>query len=431
MTVGEAPPPQRRPFLRAYGQSLPHVKLRNYAYLLISIVLCGVLLGPIYRPAGHGLDVFGYQIGRDFINVWAAPRLAFSGQIARLFNLGQYAAAISQQFGQPIPFHNWSYPPFALIAFWPISQLPYFWALAVWSIGLFGLYAVAARALVPVDARLYLTLALACSPASIINLLGGQNGFLSAALFLGGVLLCDRRPLIAGVLFGLLTFKPQLGLVLPLALLALGAWRTIFAAVLTAALLVGASIVIFGLEPWTHYLGDTSAYQLGLLKVFRGFYPCMMTSVLAGARIFGAPFSVAAVIQAAVSVPVGLLAAWTMRWTDVPARRAFILASAAALMTPYAFNYDLTALSATILWRLTVDPPPAGSLRETCLRLAWLAPILMMWLNAHAIGVAPFFILAVFIMAVWEVRPNQPKMASAGPGPIAPELDQQGAMLRT
>ena len=393
----------------------------NYIYMIFSIGLCGSLLWPIYRPASRGLDVLGYQIGHDFINVWAGPRLAFTGKIAQLFNLDAYAAAISHLFGQPIPFHNWSYPPFALIAFWPIAQLPYFWALAVWSAGLFALYSWAACALVPADKRLLMTLALACSPACIVNLVGGQNGFLSAALFLGGVLLCDRRPLLAGFLFGLLTFKPQLGLVLPLALLALGAWRAIFSAVLTAVLLAAVSIAVFGLGPWQHYLGDTSAYQLSLLKVFRGFYTYMMASPLAGARIFGASFPVAATLQAAVSLPVVLLAGWAVRWSKDPARRAFILASAAPLITPYVFNYDLTALTVTILWRLSVDPPPACSLKEVGLRLAWLTPVWLMQWNMLKIGIAPLILLVVFLTAVWEVRPKG--LDAAAGAPLQPDFN--------
>ena len=79
------------------------------------------------------------------------------------------------------------------------------------------------------------------TPACPINAIGGQNGFLSAALFLGGVLNIDRRPILSGVLIGLLTFKPHLGVVLPFALVALGAWRVIASAAVTALALFAAA----------------------------------------------------------------------------------------------------------------------------------------------------------------------------------------------
>ena len=75
----------------------------------------------------------GQQIGRDFINVWAAPRLAFSGQAGTLFDLQGYHAAIGSLFGKPLPFHNWSYPPTALLLFWPFAQLSYAAGLAAFT----------------------------------------------------------------------------------------------------------------------------------------------------------------------------------------------------------------------------------------------------------------------------------------------------------
>src|SRR5271154_3116164 len=110
--------------------------------VLSSLLLCQPWIRTLFWPAGGGLDAKGYQIGHDFINVWAGPQLAFDGRLATLFDLGAYHQAIGELFGQPIPFHNWGYPPFTLVAFWPLAQLPYFWALAVWTVGLFTAFAV-------------------------------------------------------------------------------------------------------------------------------------------------------------------------------------------------------------------------------------------------------------------------------------------------
>ncbi len=384
-----------------------------HAHLIVSLALCAIVLTRFYWPAAHGLDVTGHQIGRDFINNWAGPRLAFGGRLATLFDLHGYVDAISGLFGQRLPFHNWGYPPFTLILFEPFSALPYFWALAAWTVVFFALFAWAATAFVKPEHRVYMLVALLCAPACIVNAVGGQNGFATAALFLGGILLMERRPILAGVLLGLLTAKPQLGLVLPLVLIGLRAWRTILAACVTTAVLVAVSVLVFGIEPWRQYLTATSAFQLSLLKDFHGFYPYMMASVLAQARTFGLSFGAAAVLQAAVSVPVALVAAWAATQTADVRQRAFVLASAAPLVTPYAFNSDLTALTVVLTWRMIESPPPAGSAKGILFRLAWLSPIVLMSLNMAGLGLAPLVLIAVFAVAVSEAVELRPVLRSS------------------
>jgi hypothetical protein len=370
--------------------------------ILSSLLLFVPWIRAAYWPAGDGLEVTGYQIGHDFINVWAGPQLAFDGRLATLFDLDGYHQAIGELFGHPIPFHNWGYPPFTLVAFWPLAQLPYFWALAVWTIGLFAAFAAVSLSKIDPKDRLNALIVLAVAPACLINTLSGQNGFLSAVLMLGGILVLDRKPILAGVLFGLLTFKPHLGLVLPFALLALGAWRVIFAASLTAAALVLISIAFFGIEPWRLYIEVTSAYQALLLERFEGFYTVMMTSVVAAARISGISFQVAMIIQLAVALPVLAIACWAVRQTNDPCQRAFVLISATPLVTPYAFNYDLTALTAILTWKL-FQPRPVERSQVYFTFVAWLMPILLMYFNMVRVGVAPFVLVGIFVLSVYEV----------------------------
>jgi hypothetical protein len=375
----------------------------RWTYLVLGAAATFLTLVWWYWPAGHdGVDVTRHPIGRDFINNWAAPQLAFGGRLPVLFDTAGYHKAIQQLFGYPIPFHNWGYPPFTLLFFWPLGKLPYFWALALWTLGLFAAFAFVATRFVDKAKRPWMVLMLALSPASLMNAVGGQNGFLTGALLLGGVLAMERRPLLGGALFGLLTWKPQLGLGLPLALVALRAWKTIAAACIVTALLIGASVAAFGIEPWRQYLGETSAYQLRLLQVFRGFFTTMMTSVLAEARVIGIPYPVAAVIQAAVSIPVALVSAWAVTRTGDVRRRAFVIASAAPLITPYAFNYDLTAVTACLIWRFLDAPPRQLSFKNLIFRAGWLIPIALMPLNQMGVGIAPAVLIAVFAVAVRE-----------------------------
>ena len=90
-------------------------------------------------------------------------------------------------------------------------------------------------------------------PALFINAVGGQNGAMTAALLGGGLMLVDRRPIIAGILFGMMIYKPHLAVMLPFALLAGRRWLVAFVTGATAALLVVISVAVYGVDAWLHY----------------------------------------------------------------------------------------------------------------------------------------------------------------------------------
>jgi alpha-1,2-mannosyltransferase len=382
-------------------------RMLRIAYPLLSVLLVAPWLAGIYWPAGGGLDVAGYQIGRDFINVWAAPQLAFGGKIHTLFDFDIYARELGALIGLPISFHYWSYPLHVLPLFWPFAQLSYPAALALWTFGLFALFAGVVLTQVESRYRAYAVLALALAPACLINAVGGQNGFLTAALFLGGILALDRRPVMAGVLFGLLTFKPHLGIVLPFVLLVIGAWRTLASAAATAAVLLALSAALFGIEPWMKYFSVTGPLTAVGMQGFKGFYTLMMASVLAGGQVFKLPYSASVALQIGVALPVIAAASWAVRRTADPHKRAFVLSCAAPLITPYAFNYDLTALAAVIVWRLCA-PLPVDLGRNAVLLLAWLAPVLIMYLVWVGLGVTPLLLIAAFVLSVHEAAADRP-----------------------
>ena len=139
-----------------------------------------------------------------------------------------------------------------------LSLLPYAVAYAVWVFGTFPAYLAAIRAII--GDRIGYLLA-AAFPAVLANFIVGQNGFLTAGLIGGTLVLFERRPILAGVLLGLLTYKPHLGLLFPIALMAGGYWRAFVTAALVAALMAAASWVAFGTETWQAFfanIGHTS-----------------------------------------------------------------------------------------------------------------------------------------------------------------------------
>ena len=189
----------------------------------------------------------GRPFGDDFINYWSAAYLALHGRAAEIYDLRAFHAFQETIVGSPLDGYHYSYPPVMLLLTAPFALIPYVPALFVWlSASWYAFY----RALKHVmQDRGALLLALA-APAVLINAVGGQNGCWTAALFGGGLSLLERRPYLAGSLFGLMIYKPHLALLLPVALIAGRQWRTLIAAGVTAGALVAASVAIFGSELW-------------------------------------------------------------------------------------------------------------------------------------------------------------------------------------
>ena len=230
-------------------------------------------------------------------------------------------------FGEATPFYGWHYPPFFLFIAAALALMPYGVALAVWQAVTLGLYLLTIRAILLSSSPragegrtralgsvrrschssptpLWLLLALAF-PAVLINIGHGQNGFLTAALLGAALVQLDRRPLLAGMLFGLLAYKPQFGLMIPLVLAASGRWRSFAAAAAAVALLALATTTFaFGPHVWQAFLDSTHFTRLVVLEQGdTGWYK--IQSVFAWARMWGASIPLAYALQGVVIVALG------------------------------------------------------------------------------------------------------------------------------
>jgi alpha-1,2-mannosyltransferase len=189
------------------GEWLSAERLRAVPRMLLAVTLLAVL---IWIALADGLvDMNGKPLGTDFSNVYAAGRLTLDGTPEAAWDPARQHAAEQQVFGPDTPFYGWHYPPLFLTVAAVLTLLPYGWALFAWMALTLPAYAMAIRAILPRAETALIALA---SPAVFINLGHGQNGFLTAALLGGGLLLLDRRPLLAGLLIGLMAYKPQFGL---------------------------------------------------------------------------------------------------------------------------------------------------------------------------------------------------------------------------
>ncbi len=390
--------------------------LRTQALLIFSAIGVGfaaVAIWNFYWPVDRMFDVTGYPLGRDFANVWSAPQIAAHSGAAALFDFNFYQEQLARLFRPTIAPLMWSYPPSMLLLVWPFGRMPYWVAFAVWTLAGLCLYGATVLARLPREHRRCAAAFLALAPATVVNIVVGQNGFFTAALMLGGIVCIDKRPWLSGILFGLLSVKPQLGLLIPVVLVAVAAWSAIAAALLTAAAVAAASVALWGIVPWQEWITRIGPATYQLVAEFRGFHGYMMPSVFASLRDVGVPPEFADIGQTIVSVAVVAVTPLLFRRTTDVALRALLLTSGTLLVTPYAFNYDLTALTGAVLW-LMMAPQPIYGRDLAFFGAVWVLPMAIYVLNGLHTGLAAWLIGAVYGVAVIRIRQDQQSLDRLG-----------------
>lgn len=354
----------------------------------------------LYRQTlAHLTNGAGRPFGDDFLNYWSGAFLALHGRAAEVYDFNAFHAFEQSVAGAALDFYHYSYPPLLLALTAPLALIPYVPALFAWLAASWYAFYRALRLAMPDGGALLFALA---SPAVLINAIGGQNGAWTAALFGGGLGLLERRPYLAGILFGLLTYKPQLGVLLPVALIAGRHWRAIAAAVATAAVLFALSALLFGLDVWAHYAGNLTFLRHAILEDGTGVWH-RMVSVFVAARRLGASVELAYAVQAFAGV-LACIAVAIVWLRDAPSGiKNAVLLLGTCLATPYLQDYDLVFLAIVVawLWREPVDAYGSERALQIACALLLLMPFMASAL-AHLTGLAfgPLFILPAFVLAV-------------------------------
>jgi hypothetical protein len=209
-----------------------------------------------------------------------------------------------------------------------------------------------------------------------VNIGHGQNGFLTAALLGGALHWLDRRPWLAGVLIGCLAYKPQFGVLIPVALLAGGRWSAIGAAAVTVAALVAVSLATLGGGVW-HAFADSMNFAQGVVLEQGGIGWEKIQSVFSAALMLGAGVQLAYAAQITLALMLAACLAWLWRSDAAFELKASALASASLLATPYLLDYDLVVLAVAIAYlarhglRRGFEP-----WEISLLAVAWLVPLL-------------------------------------------------------
>lgn len=379
------------------------------AAILLAVVVLDFQLAAAQSFPTFVLDPGGFPVGRDFLNTWMGGRSAFSGGPADWFDFDVYMAALAKATGIPglAPMY-WSYPPHLLFLIWPFGLLGFLPSYIVWCIAGLALYVWAAISC-GVERRYWLFLAVA--PAVTVNIFLGQNGFLTAALLIGGLANLDRRPILAGILFGLLTIKPQLGLLLPIVLVLRGHWRVIGSAVVTTALLVAAAAAWFGPEIWLDYWRKVGPQQRELLDVAGVMGWPIVASALINARLAGVPADVAWVVQGVASAFAVGAVVWTFWRKRDPVLSLALFVTATFLFSPWIMNYDMVVFSWIVaLLRQREDETLADQVLSLAL---WMLPILMFPFGFAQIPIAGLILPLFAARLLWRLADTSKQVSLA------------------
>lgn len=370
-------PPQR-------GADAGRETIKAFAILggFFFVATLGVYLYGLHGSLPFLRDGSTLVVGRDFLNFWMYGHAATASDPGRWYNAIAYQHALATLLGPGYPGQNWSYPPTIMLIAAPFGQLGYLPALAIWTLLGIVIVLFAARGLVADRRALF---ALIVSPAAVFCLISGQSSLITAAMLIGIFAWLDRRPLLAGLLIGLLTLKPQFGMLIPFLLIASGRWRVFIVASVTALALAALAAALFGVDSWIAFVTQGLPTQNLVMTDPEGIATPFFATVFMNLRGIGLPYAAAMAVQLCFSLAAVAAIVWAFRYrADADPRLLFALFAACTVAAvPYLLVYDTMMLTVAVLAlaaRGLLDRPGA-----------WMAR-LVFWLPLLQIGLGTLHI---------------------------------------
>jgi hypothetical protein len=287
-------------------------------------------------------DEKGLGIPTDFVNVWSAGKLVLDGHPAQAYDWDVQKQVQVAVLGQSYQGNfAWHYPPPFLFVASLLAHFPYTVAFIGWAAASLVPYVAVMRGIVGRPFGLLLALAF---PVVLTNTLVGQNGFLTASLIGGALYLMPMRPVLSGICLGLLSYKPQYGLLFPLVLIAASQWTVFFTAGAVAVAMALASWLAFGTESWQAFFHWMPMFSQAFLTEGRAPWG-KMQSIFAVVRYFGGTEPIGWLFQWIMSAMVAVVLTLVWRSRISYPLKAAALATGTLLITPYLFLYDLVVLA--------------------------------------------------------------------------------------
>jgi alpha-1,2-mannosyltransferase len=375
--------------------SLPNGGSRHLLFIAFAALTVGVYILFVVTAATNmhnRVGLGGAPLFYDFTVFHQVGQMAATGHAADAYDDGKMLAAQHAAFPGSRLRLPWNYPPTFQLMLMPFGVLPYAVAWLIWSCVLYGCYALLTRRLVddPLEFGFLLL-----APGAAVNLFVGQNGILSAVLMGTGVLLLGSRPIIAGILLGMMAYKPQFAVLIPLALLAGKEFRALAAAIVSQAALMLLSAMVLSTGPWLAFLQritHASTVFSSSSSDWRG-----IPSVMILARTLGMSEMSSTFCHWTVAALASILVVWTWLKTGSAALRLATLATATVLVTPYLRGYDmvLLVLPAAALMSLA----RLGIAEKAVILCAWLMPAILTFVPSR-IQFGPLVSLAMLAVVI-------------------------------
>lgn len=372
------------------------------ALALYASVYLGVIL-----TSENLLTVHDTIIGGDFIVFWTASQAAAEGNALALYDAAVMESLLLENFpGRDSYKLTWQYPPTMFLVIAPLAAFGYVPALWLWGAGTAAMFGAALLSLWRKYSALLIAFASAVAFQALIT---GQTGFFTAALIAVAAAFAGTRPVIAGIAAGLLTIKPQFGLLIPIAFAAAGCWRAFGVAAFVGGAMAAASLLVFGPEAWVAFKSAAAGHG-GMMSTDIFPYHKLITPLGFLTQI-GAPSIVAMAGQIISALGLAAFVLFVWRRTDQWDLRAMALCIAAPLASPYAMYYELTIFIPAI-FLLAKRGMETGwlSWERPALVVLWAVPLFTPGEKGSVlcflIAIGAFAICARHIMAALQTEPK-------------------------
>jgi hypothetical protein len=283
----------------------------------------------------------GDMWGVDFFAIWSYGKFIFSKPFVEIYD-NDILLDFQEDLGAcPKCLLPYAYPPFFLFYILPLGVLSYYLAYILWLLGTGCCYFAASF---DQQKRRYTAFLTIFGPATIASLVAGQTGLLSSALIVGGFRVVGTRPILGGILFGLASFKPQLGILIPVALVSARLWRTMAVACVTILVLVLGSGIFFGWSMWSLWVAKLLPHADWVLGVNDRYNPTITSNLIS----VGVELPIARIVQACVGLFVAITI-WMCFRKGVTILATALLFVGTFLATPYALFHDMPMLTNAVL----------------------------------------------------------------------------------
>jgi hypothetical protein len=378
--------------------------------LLPAAILLSIYGWVIVGSAALKPDFFGLNHiapGTDWMVFYGAIRSVLDGHWALLTDGDRFTAFLNASMPShlpvPLEFRPWFYPPSFLVLLAPLAPLGFTASYVVFQILSAALLAIALRLNADAPRRTWLViLATLASPAASINITDGQVAFLVAALIVFGIRLLPRRPFAAGLVLGLLTFKPQFALLLPVALIAQSQWRALAAAAISALMLASLSAMMFGIDIWLWWIPAAVDNLTGGDPKWIATGRIWGHSVFACVALLTESLKAASAIQLTATLGSAVLVATAFRVNLRTDERLAVLLAATVLAAPHSGPYDALLLAvAAALWLAGCADHPRW--RDWILALGiWLVPVMSPAVYVPVGRFAPLLTIVLIVLILYR-----------------------------